>query len=335
MNPDLSLAWAAIIGFGIIMYVILDGFDLGIGLLFFLVKKPEHKDVMMNSIAPLWDGNETWLVLGGAGLFAAFPKAYATILPALYLPLIFFLFGLILRGIAFEFRFKAIRTQWIWDLSFAFGAILATFMQGIVLGRFIEGFPIMDGKYIGTTFAWFTPFSIMAGIALICGYALLGATWLIIKTENELQEWCRKKAFLFMFLTVFFIVLVSIWTPIAQPAIAERWFSWPNIIYLSPVPVYTGVLAVTLFWSLIKKNEYLPFISSIGLFILSYTGLAISLWPYIVPRVMTIWEAASQPESQLFTLTGVLFLIPLILIYTVHAYWVFRGKVQHKDAYYH
>lgn len=333
VNPDLSLAWAAIIGFGVIMYVILDGFDLGIGILFFFVKKSAHKDVMMNSIAPVWDGNETWLVLGGAGLFAAFPKAYAVILPALYLPIMFFLLGLILRGISFEFRFKATHRQWVWDFSFAFGALLATFMQGIVLGRFVEGFPIVAGKYIGTAYAWLTPFSMMTGIALICGYALLGATWLIIKVEGELQAWCRQKALWLMFLTLFFIGIVSLWTPLKEPAIAARWFSWPNIIYLSPVPVYTVVIAATLFWSLIKKADYLPFICSIGLFLLAYLGLGISLWPYIVPRVMTIWEAASPPESQLFILTGVLFLIPLILIYTIHAYWVFRGKVKSHDAY--
>lgn len=335
MIPDLSLVWAVIIAFGIIMYVILDGFDLGIGLLFFLVKKSDYKDIMMNSIAPVWDGNETWLVLGGAGLFAAFPKAYATILPALYLPLMLFLLGLILRGIAFEFRFKSTHRQWAWDFSFAFGSLLATFMQGIVLGRFVEGFPIVGGQYIGTNYAWFTPFSVMTGIALICGYALLGSTWLIIKVENELQDWCRNKAFILMFFTLFFILIVSVWTPIAQPAIAMRWFSWPNIIYLSPIPVYTGILAITLFWSLLKKHEYLPFISSIGLFLLSYLGLGISLWPYIVPRSITIWEAASPPESQLFILTGVLFLIPLILIYTVHSYWVFRGKVKSKEGYHH
>ncbi len=334
MDYGLPLAWATIIGFGVMMYVILDGFDLGIGILFLFAKKPEHKDIMMNTIVPVWDGNETWLVLGGSALFAAFPKAYAIILPALYFPIIIFLFGLILRGISFEFRFKVKKWQWIWDFSFAFGAIIATFMQGIILGRFVEGFPLLAGKYIDPTYTWFTPFSIMTGIALICGYALLGATWLIIKVEGELQEWCRITAFWLGASVLFFIIIVSIWTPLAQPAIAERWFSWPNIIYLSPVPIYTFILVVTFYWSLIKKHEYLPFISSIGLFILSYLGLGISLWPYIVPRVMTIWEAASPPETQIFVMTGVIFLIPIILIYTIHAYWVFRGKVKYKDSYY-
>lgn len=333
MTLDLPLIWTAIIGFGIWMYVLLDGFDLGIGILFPFAKTSEHKDVMMNSIAPLWDGNETWLVLGGAALFAAFPKAYAMILPALYLPLILFLFGLILRGIAFEFRFKETKRQYIWDWSFAAGAILATFMQGIVLGCFIEGLPIVDGHYIGRGFDWLTPFSVMSGCGLIAGHALLGATWLVMKTEGELQEWCRKMALRLMFFVLGFIVLVSVWTPLTHPFIAQRWFSFPNILYLAPVPVHTAGVAMVLYLSLHRKHEYLPFLCSIGLFFLSYTGLAISLWPYIVPRVMTIWEAASPPESQLFTLTGVLLLIPVVLAYTVHSYWVFRGKVSKGEGY--
>lgn len=331
---DLSTIWAAIIGFGVIMYVILDGFDLGIGILFPWAKNPHDKDIMMNSIAPLWDGNETWLVLGGAGLFAAFPKAYATILPALYLPLILFLFGLILRGIAFEFRFKAKRHKYLWDYSFAGGALLATFMQGIVLGRFVEGFPIVNGSYIGSAYSWLTPFSIMTGIALVCGYALLGATWLIMKTSGDLQAWCQKISLRLMFIVLFFIGLVSLWTPIQQPAIAARWFSYPNILYFIPVPFHTVLITVALFWSIRAKREILPFVCSIGLFILAYTGLAISLWPYIVPRVITIWDAASPPASQLFILTGVLILLPLILAYTLHAYWVFRGKTSAEHEYY-
>ena len=333
MNIDLSFVWAGIIGFSVLMYVLLDGFDLGIGILFPFVKNSSDKDTMMNSIAPLWDGNETWLVLGGAGLFAAFPKAYAMILPALYLPFILFLLGLILRGIAFEFRFKEEKKQYMWDWSFSGGSILATFMQGIVLGRFVEGFPIVDGKYIGQTMDWLTPFSVMTGCGMIAGYALLGSTWLIMKTEGGLQEWCRKAALKLMFIMVVFIIVVSLWTPVASPAIAERWFSWPNILYFSPVPVHSAALAIILYLSLRNKREYLPFLCSIGLFFLSYTGLVISLWPYIVPRVMTVWQAASPPESQLFILTGVLFLIPIILAYTIHSYWVFRGKVGHEEGY--
>ncbi len=333
MNIDLPLIWAAIIGFGIIMYVILDGFDLGIGILFPFIKDSGDKDMMMNSIVPVWDGNETWLVLGGAALFGAFPKAYATILPALYLPLIFFLAGLILRGVSFEFRFKASKYQYLWDIAFAGGSILATAMQGIVLGRFVEGFPIGNDLNTHVHFQWLTPFSVMTALALLCGYALLGACWLIMKTEGALQTWCRKIAFKLMFFLLFFLILVSLWTPFTQPAIAARWFSFPNILYFSPVPFYTAILFVTLYLGLRRKSEYMPFLASIGVFILSYSGLAISLWPYIVPRVMTIWDAASPPESQLFLLTGVLFLLPVILIYTMHSYWVFRGKVRDEHHY--
>jgi cytochrome d ubiquinol oxidase subunit II len=330
---DLSLVWAAIIGFAVIMYVILDGFDLGIGIIFPFVKNNTHKDVMMHSIAPFWDGNETWLVLGGTGIFAAFPKAYSTLLPILYLPLIIFLLALIMRGVAFEFRFKATTHQYIWDYSFFFGSIIATFMQGVVLGAFIEGFTIKNGIYLGKEYGWLTPFSIMTGIALICGYSLLGSTWLILKTENDLQDWCRNIALKLMCLVLFFILIVSIWTPFIHQDIAKRWFSWPNIIYFLPVPAHTMGLAIILYLSIIKKREILPFISSIGLFILSYTGLIISLYPFIIPRYMTIWQASSPPESQLFALTGVLFLLPIILGYTFHAYWVFRGKVHLNDGY--
>ncbi|MCK9992842.1 MAG: cytochrome bd ubiquinol oxidase subunit II [Alphaproteobacteria bacterium] len=333
MTIDLPLVWAAIIGFAVWMYILLDGFDLGIGILFPFAKTRERKDVMMNSIAPVWDGNETWLVLGGAGLFAAFPKAYAMILPALYLPLMLFLFGLILRGISFEFRFKEEKRQYLWDWSFSGGAMLATFMQGIVVGRFIEGFPIVEGVYSGRSFDWLTPFSIMSGVGLMAGYALLGATWLFMKTAGELQEWCRLTALKLMFVVLGFIALVSIWTPLEQFAIAQRWFAYPNILYFAPVPVHTAGLALILFIALRRKYEYLPFVCSTGLFFLSYTGLGISLWPYIVPRVMTIWEAASPPESQLFVLTGVLLLIPLVFAYTVHNYWVFRGKVETEGGY--
>jgi cytochrome d ubiquinol oxidase subunit II len=326
---DLSLIWAIVIGFAVMMYVILDGFDLGIGILFPFAPNNAHRDNMMHSIAPFWDGNETWLVLGGTGIFAAFPKAYATLLPLFYLPLIIFLLALIMRGVAFEFRFKATKYQYIWDCSFFLGSTVATFMQGVVLGCFIEGFNSSQGS----AFEYFTPFSIMTGVALICGYCLLGSTWLVLKTEGELQSWCRKQALKLMFPVLFFILLVSIWTPFIHQDIARRWFSWPNIIYFSPVPMHTTVLAVILYFSLIRKREILPFLASIGLFILSYVGLIISLYPYIVPRYMTIWQASSPPESQLFALTAVLFLLPIILGYTFHAYWVFRGKVHPHEGY--
>ncbi len=326
--PDLSLIWVAVIGFSIIMYVLLDGFDLGIGILFLLNRNTLDRQVMLNSIAPIWDGNETWLVLGGTGLFAAFPKAYALLLPVLYLPIIFLLIGLVLRGIAFEFRFKAHARQYLWDWTFALGSLLATCMQGFILGNFVRGFPHLTYLQAGNSmYLDLNVFNFITMLGLVCGYALLGATWLIIKTETKLQIWCRKIATRLAAAVMIFIVLVSILTPWQIPQVAERWFTWPNLIYLSPIPLYTGALCLTLFWSLLKRNTYLPFLSSIGLFLLSFIGLGVGIWPYIIPRIMTIWEAASPPESQLFMLTGVLLLLPLILIYTVHACWVFRGKV--------
>ncbi len=333
---DLSIIWILIIGFAVIMYVILDGFDLGLGILFPFVKDKADRDLMMNTVAPVWDGNETWLILGGAGLFAAFNKAYALILPALYFPLMLFLGGLVLRGVSFEFRFKSTKEHRnIWDYAFSFGSILATFMQGIVLGAFVVGFPVVKGQFFGHTFWWLQPFTIMTGFALLIGYALLGSTWLVMKTEGHLQQFSRKISIYLVFALVFFIVLVSVWTPILQPAVADRWFSWPDILFFAPVPLDAAILVGILLYALRHKNEILPFLCSIGLFLLSFSGLIISLWPYIVPRSMTIWEAASAPESQLFTLCGVLFLLPIILAYTAHSYWVFRGKIRSDDAHYH
>jgi cytochrome bd ubiquinol oxidase subunit II len=330
----LTLALALVIGFSIMMYVVMDGFDLGIGILFPFIRKQESRLIALSSIAPIWDGNETWLVMGGTCLFAAFPKAYALILPALYLPLIIFLIGLILRGVAFEFSFKATTRQWLCYWLFSLGSILATFMQGVILGRFIEGFSIGTHEPLTLASQFISPFSIMVGIALLSGYALLGATWLIIKTEGDLQAWCYKQAFRLTLIVVLFIIIVSLWTPFKQAAIAERWFSFPNLIFLSPVPLYTGLITLALFWSLSRRHEFLPFLYSIGLFILSYIGLAISLWPYMIPRLFTIWEVAAPKASQVFILTGVLLLIPLILAYTAHAYWVFHGKVRLEDKYY-
>lgn len=332
---DLSIAWLLVIGLAIMMYVILDGFDLGLGILFPFAKTSHDRDVMMASIAPVWDGNETWLILGGAGLFAAFNKAYAMVLPALYFPLVLFLVALILRGIAFEFRFKSEKRQWLWGTSFSLGSFLATFIQGVVVGCFVEGFPPMtDGHFSGEFLWWLTPFTFMTGVALLVGYALLGACWLVYKSEGALQIWSRKLAEKLLAGLFFFFVVVSIWTPLTHEAISARWFQWPNILYLAPVPFYSALLAVILWVSLRKKGEVLPFLCCVGLFFLGFSGLLISLWPYIVPRQLTIWQAASAPTSQLFSLIGVLFLLPLIIAYTAHSYWVFRGKAE-AHAHYH
>ncbi len=329
---DLPLIWSAIIALGVFMYVLLDGFDLGVGVLFLLAPTEHDRDTMMNSIAPIWDGNETWLILGGASLLGAFPLAYATLLPAFYLPIMLMLFGLIFRGIAFEFRFKAARRKRWWDVSFCLGSGLATLMQGMLLGAFITGVPVeaLPGgvyRYAGGALDWLTPFNLMCGVGLLCGYALLGATWLILKTEGNLQVFAFRAARVQLALVVAFIVVVSLWTPLAHPAIQQRWFTMPNLLYLMPVPLVTGATLVGLLLALRRQYEMAPFILSLALFALSYFGLAISLWPYVVPRALTIWDAASPRGSQLFLLVGVGCLLPIILLYTTYSYRVFRGKV--------
>jgi cytochrome d ubiquinol oxidase subunit II len=333
MDPTLTLAWTAIIAFGVAMYVLMDGFDLGLGILYPFAPTDRDRDVMMNSVAPIWDFNETWLILGGAGLFAAFPVAYTTVLPALYLPILIMLVALIFRGVAFEFRFKARTSRWLWDRSFHFGSLLATFMQGVVLGAFLEGIDIEGRTYVGGMFDWLTPFSLLVGLGLVFGYALLGATWLIWRAEDRLQDWARGVTGLLLYAVLAFIVLVSVLTPTMDERIAARWFDWPNVAYLAPVPILTAGIAVALFRSASGEGEVRPFVLAMALFLLSYLGLAISLWPYLIPYSTTIWEAASPPETQMFLLVGMVFLLPTMIAYTVYCYWVFRGKVGHEGFY--
>ncbi|WP_158044113.1 cytochrome d ubiquinol oxidase subunit II [Skermanella pratensis] len=331
---DLTLIWTGIVAFAIIMYVLMDGFDLGLGILFPFAGRDVDRDVMMNTVAPVWDFNETWLILGGAGLFAAFPLAYAVILPALYLPLTLMLIALIFRGVAFEFRFKAKSSRYVWDRSFHLGSLVATVVQGMALGAFIQGFTVENRAYAGGNFDWFSVFSLLTGAALVAGYALLGCTWLIWRTEGSLQEWAYKLSKPLFLAVIGFIALVSIWTPLANQTIADRWFSWPNILYLSPVPILTAALAL-LYWRAINKRyEVQPFALSMGLFILSFAGLAVSLWPNVIPPNISIWDAASPPETQEFLLVGMAFLIPTIVVYTIYSYYVFRGKIG-EDVGYH
>lgn len=337
LSPDeITLVWTGIVGFAVIMYVVLDGFDLGIGILFPFAPRDEDRDIMMGSVAPIWDFNETWLILGGAGLFAAFPLAYALLLPALYLPFLAMLLALIFRGVAFEFRFKARRSRFLWDRAFNLGSFTAAFAQGLVLGSFVQGIPVADRQFIGGPWDWLTPFSLLCGCALVCGYGLLGATWTIWRTEGELQAWARRAGKRLMLGVLVFIGLVSLWTPFLGDTIAARWFSWPNILILSPVPLVTAGFAVLLWRTLGDERFHVrPFGLAIALFIISYGGLAISLWPHIVPPSVTLWDAASPPETQVFLLVGLAFLLPTILVYTAYSYWVFRGKVTGDSSAYH
>jgi cytochrome d ubiquinol oxidase subunit II len=334
MGIDLPLIWAVIIIFGVMMYVVMDGFDLGIGILFPFFKDSKDRDVAMNTVAPVWDGNETWLVLGGAGLFGAFPLAYSVVLSALYLPLIFMLVGLIFRGVAFEFRFKAKEhKQHIWDKAFIGGSLVATFFQGVALGAFIDGIPVVNRHYAGGGLDWLTPFSVFCGLALIVAYALLGCTWLIMKTEGSLQQIMHKLARPLTLLLLAVTGVVSIWTPLAHPDIATRWFSTPNLFWFLPVPILVLVAVYGLLRAVARNAHYTPFLLTLLLVFLGYTGLGISLWPHIVPPSITIWDAASPPQSQGFILVGTLFILPFILGYTFWSYYVFRGKVTHEDGY--
>ncbi|MFO1075014.1 MAG: cytochrome d ubiquinol oxidase subunit II [Geminicoccaceae bacterium] len=332
---DLPLIWAIIIAIGVIMYVIMDGFDLGVGILFPFARSDSDRDVMMNTVAPIWDGNETWLVLGGAGLFAAFPIAYAVLLPAFYLPLLVMLLALIFRGVAFEFRFKSRANRHWWDRAFSWGSMAATFAQGVVLGSFIQGVEVVDRAYAGSALAWLTPFSLFCGLALMAGYAMLGAGWLIGKTQGLLQLWAYNRMRLASLLTLAAVVVVSLWTPLIHSAIAARWFTWPNILYLSPVPLLVALVGWRLYLAINRRQHWTPFLLTLALFVLSYAGLAISLFPYVIPPGITIWDAASPRSSQLFLLSGTVVILPIILAYTGYSYWVFRGKVTPDTGYHH
>ncbi|MFA7430392.1 MAG: cytochrome d ubiquinol oxidase subunit II [Rhodospirillaceae bacterium] len=331
---DYPLIFALIIAFGVFMYVFMDGFDLGVGILFPITgQTEEERDTMMNSVAPVWDGNETWLVLGGAALFGAFPLAYATILPALYLPLLIMLIALIFRGVAFEFRFKTVRAKHIWSIAFFGGSLVCTFTQGMVLGAYISGFLIEARGFVGGAFDWFGVFPMFTGLAVVAGYAALGCGWLIMKTEGDLQDRCFRLMPGLVAAVLIAIVAVSIWTPFVEPRIAERWFSLPNLFLLSPVPVAVALCAVFLFRALRQRRDVQPFVLTLALFALSFIGLGISLWPVVVPPDITIWDAAAPDESLSFLLVGVAILIPVILTYTAYTYYVFRGKVKAGEGY--
>ncbi|MGF6691098.1 cytochrome d ubiquinol oxidase subunit II [Metapseudomonas resinovorans] len=334
MGVDLSLIWAIIIIFGVMMYVVMDGFDLGIGILFPFVKDDGERDVMMNTVAPVWDGNETWLILGGAGLFGAFPLAYSVVLSALYLPLILMLLGLIFRGVAFEFRFKAKPAKrHLWDKAFIGGSIAATFFQGVALGAYIEGIPVVDRTFAGGSLDWLAPFPMFCGLGLIAAYALLGCTWLIMKTEGRLQQQMHDLARPLVLVLLAITGIVSIWTPLAHEDIAARWFSLPNLFWFMPVPILVLVCTWALLRAVANNAHHAPFLLTLVLIFLGYSGLGISLWPNVIPPSISIWEAASPPQSQGFILVGALFIIPFILMYTAWSYYVFRGKVTQEDGY--
>lgn len=332
---DLPLIWGGIIATAVLMYVLLDGFDLGVGILFPFAPGDQCRNRMMNSIAPFWDGNETWLVLGGGGLFAAFPLAYSIVMPALYIPVILMLICLIFRGVAFEFRFKADTSRQIWDYAFHFGSLGAAFLQGMILGGIVQGITVEGRAFAGGPFDWLTGFSVMTGLAVTAGYTLLGATWIYMKGEGELQAWarkCTKYVFIYM---LGFMALVSLWVPFLDNDLDQRWFGGNNIYYLMPIPVLTGLLFIALWKSIGNKDgkDYAPFLLAMGIFFMGYIGLAVSLWPHIVPYDVTLWQAAAAPESLSLMLIGVAIMLPVILGYTGWCYYIFRGKTDDSHTY--
>jgi len=331
---DLPLIWGFLIATAVFLYALLDGFDLGCGILFLFAPSDKCRDRIMNSIAPFWDGNETWLILGGGGMFAAFPVAYAILMPALYLPVIFMLLGLIFRGVAFEFRFKSSEEhRKIWDIAFHAGSLLAAFMQGVILGNFVQGIEVNGRSFAGGPLDWANGFSIVTGLSLIFGYALLGATWLIMKTEDITQSWARGIASYVLVYVGLAMAIVSISMPFIDKRIIELWFSLPNFFYLLPIPLFTALGFVLLWKDLKSSNEVRPFFLTLVLFFLSYLGIGISLYPWIVPFKFTIWEAAAVSTSQSLLLVGVIIFLPIILIYTAYSYYVFRGKTSHERMY--
>lgn len=335
MGIDLSVIWFVIIVFATLMYIVMDGFDLGIGILFPFVRSIDERDVMVNSVAPVWDGNETWLVLGGAALFGAFPLAYAVIIDALTIPLTLMLIGLIFRGVAFEFRFNATPSHRpFWDRAFMGGSILATFCQGVVVGAVLNGFPVHHRAFAGGAFDWLTPFTLFCGIGLVVAYALLGATWLVMKSEHPLQAKMRRVSRGLTLTMLAVIAVISLWTPLAHAAIAERWFSLPNLWYLLPVPGLTLIAAFGLWRTLANDACHAaPFLLTLGLIFLGFSGLGVSIWPNLIPPDISLWQAAAPAQSQGFMLVGALIIIPIILVYTFWSYYVFRGKVQTGEGY--
>lgn len=331
----LPLVWYLIIAFGIFMYVLMDGFVLGLGMLTFWARDEQQRDIMVQTAAPIWDGNETWLVLGGAGLFAAFPLAYAVVLSALYLPLLVMLIALIFRGVAFEFRFKADRSRYVWSRAFFWGSLLATFSQGVVLGAFVQGFEVVERQYAGGIMDWLTPFSLMTGVALVCGYALLGCGWLIIKTEGDIQAGAFRLARPLALIVVAFMLITSLWMPFVDPAIKDRWFTPTHLLLLAPVPLLVLVNAFYLLRSVQQRRELAPFLFSISFFALGFLGLAIGIWPNIIPPDVSFVAGSAYRGSQIFTLVGTIIMLPVILSYTAWSYHTFRGKIRSSTHYYH
>ena len=342
MESQLPLIWAGLLALAVFMYIALDGFDLGLGILFPFASKDSDRDVMMGSIAPVWDGNETWLILGGGGLFAAFPKAYAALMPAVYMPIIFMLIALVFRGVAFEFRFRASdQGRRIWDQAFHWGSVIAAFSQGLVLGTIVQGVTLVDGRFAGGMFDWFTPFSFVVGCSLVWGYVLLGSTWLVIKSEGELLTWARQVARTSAAVVLLMMLVVSLWIPLLDVAAADRWglrypdIDWSRLLPLTPIPLLVALSAFRLIRGLRNGALYSPYLWTLALFLLGFVGLLTGIYPYLVPYELSYRDAAAAPNAQGLLLVGAVIMLPIILGYTGYLYWVFRGKVKAGGGYHH
>ena len=324
---DLTVIWAFIIAFAVFAYVVMDGFDLGIGILFPTFRVGQGRNRAMNSIAPVWDGNETWLVLGGGGLFAAFPLAYAVILPATYPLMIAMLLGLVFRGVAFEYRWRDPAHQSFWDTAFFGGSVVAAMSQGMILGALLQGIDVEGRAYSGRWLDWLTPYTFLTGLGTVAGYALLGSTWLIWKLDGGVQNHARYVAKRAAIATIVLMGAVSLYNIALNAEYAERWLTAPEIYYALPVPIITAIIAISMLRAITKERNSKPFWLAIALFFLGMAGLGVTIFPYVVPPGITIWDAAAPERSQIFMLVGVAITMPLIIAYTVWAYWVFRGKV--------
>jgi len=333
VDPTLALIWAFLIAFAVFMYVVMDGFDLGIGILFPAFAVGAERDQAMNAIAPVWDGNETWLVLGGGGLMAAFPLAFAILMPAMYPPIIAMLLGLVFRGVAFEFRWRDPRHRAFWDFAFTAGSFTAALAQGIVLGALLQGVKVTGRGYGGGWLDWVTPFSLLTGVGVVAGYALLGSCWLIFKTDGGTQERAFRLAKIAGIAAAIAVTAVSAATPFLDHRYYERWLTFPSILFAGSVPVLVAALSLGFWWALLNKKELMPFLLTLGLYLLCFAGLGISMYPDIVPGAVSIVQAAAPANSQTFMLVGAGLMIPIILAYTAWSYWVFRGKVGDAGGY--
>jgi cytochrome bd ubiquinol oxidase subunit II len=322
----LTLFWAAVIAFAILVYVLLDGFDLGIGILFGTTRDQSFRASMMTAIAPFWDGNETWLVLIGASLFGAFPMIYAIFLPAFYLPVALLLFGLIFRGVAFEFRYRTERMRWLWDWGFFLGSLIAAFVQGAAIGTMVQELPVVDGRFAGGSFVWLTPFSVLCGVGLVLGYALLGATWLVLKTDGALRDWAHSWVRMLLTGVLAFLLVAFVFALAKHLRVMDRWLEAP---WLFVFPVIGALAAFNLWRGVHGRRDWLPYAMTVVIFLAAYLTLVGSFWPYMIPFSVTIWDAAAPPQSLSFLFYGAgIVVFPVVLIYTVVVYWIFRGKVR-------